>query len=106
MSTTSTSTTIRANVTSGPGAADMVHSFLYAYSPSRIPVHFTVEIETPGRGTHETEFDAIVTGLRYESGSYGMFIIEFYVASHSGWGNCSGFYDAQRRHGWFDMTAL
>lgn len=105
MSTDTATTLFSATVTDGPNAADIVNSLLYAYSPRKLPVHFTVDIANSAVGYQRgVEFDANIVSVTYESGSPGMLIIKFYVVSHTGWGLCEGFYNANRRTGTFAMN--
>ena len=103
MSTDTATTLFSATVTDGPSAADIVNSLLYAYSPRKHPVHFIVDIAGYQRGV---EFEANIVSVTYESVSPGMLIIKFYVVSHTGWGLCEGFYNANRRTGTFAMKRL
>lgn len=102
----STNTTLfSATVTNGPCAADIVNSFFYSYSPNKLSVRFTVDIQHSAVGYQKgVEFEARITSIGYASGMPGMYIIEFYVTSHSGWGLCKGFYNANQRAGTFEMN--
>lgn len=94
-------------VIDGPNAADAIISLLYAYSPRPMFVHFKCEINVPGLGRQQTtEFDAVITAAKYESGAPGMFMIEFFPIGYSGWSNGHGYYNANRRRGALEMTAV
>ena len=109
MSTDTATTLFSATVTDGPSAADIVNSLLYAYSPRKHPVHFIVDMDIANSAVgyqRGVEFEANIVSVTYESGSPGMLIIKFYVVSHTGWGLCEGFYNANRRTGTFAMKRL
>ena len=105
MSTNSANTLLSVTVVGGPNAADIADSLFSAYSQHKLPVRFTVDIADPAVGYLKgVEFDANITGVTYESGFPGLFIIKFYVVNHVRWGLCEGFYNANQRTGTFAMN--
>ncbi len=96
-------TTKRFKIVDGPGAGATMDAFKYAYSKSHdFDVNFSLR-ETSDETTISSM--AQVVGLSYESGSDGMFIITMHVHIEP-FGLCiaNGFYDAQRRNGYIDVT--
>ena len=93
-------------VIDGPNAADITNCLLYAYSPRPMLVHFKCKIDVPGYARDTTAFDAVITAVKYESGAPGMFLIEFFPIGSSSWTNGNGYYNANRRSGTLEMTAV
>lgn len=93
-------------VIDGPNAADVTNCLLYAYSPRPMFVQFKCEVSGLGQGRQTTEFDAVITAVKYESGSPGLFLIEFFPIGFSGWSNGHGYYNANRRRGTLEMTVV
>ncbi len=81
-------------ITNGPGVGELVDAFKYAFHKHH---------------THTATFTSslnmsivlTVTGLSYESGSYGMFLIE---GCSGVLGRVKGFYNANKREGFLEET--
>ena len=93
-------------VIDGPDAADITNCLLYAYSPRPMFVHFKCNVDVPGHGRDSTAFDAVITAVKYESGTSGLFLIEFSPIGSRGWTNGRGYYNANRHSGTLEMTAV
>jgi hypothetical protein len=101
-------TTKRYQIVDGPGAVETVDAFKYAYSKSHdFSVTFDLKDESqrqPAASQTTITCTAKVVGLNYESGSDGMFIITMHVSGPGIRGEAKGFYDANRRRGYVDIT--
>jgi hypothetical protein len=95
-------TTKRYQIADGPGIGETVDAFKYAYSKSHeFSVTFTLSEESRPA---TIACAAKVVGLNYESGSDGMFIIVMHISGPGIRGEAKGFYDANRRRGYVDIT--
>ncbi len=77
----------------------MLDSLKYAFARQKISVRFRVN--RAGEGSFVIE--AIVTGLRYESGRSGAFLFQANIID-GGKGQMEGYYHAVKREGTFQMS--
>lgn len=96
-------TTVQYDVLDGPSADRVIDSFKYAHSKgSTVEVEFTLTPRNARlRGMPaQRKVTATVTGLQYESGAPGMFIIWVHVQMpHHSQTARGGFYNANQRKG-------
>lgn len=94
-------------VTYGPGEADLLDAFKYAYDKDRpgFPVMFTASWENSS--LLDFPVQAQVVGLTYDSGTRGMLILSLVlrIADRRGL-QAVGFYDTRKRTGFFEPGHL
>lgn len=87
-------------VSEGPSSDRIIDAFKYAFVPScRMTVSFTGVCAS--RSKADEKFIAVITGIRYESGNEGLFLIQGNNLTRGG--QFSGFYNAKVRKGTFQM---
>ena len=94
------------NILNGPSAGMLVDALKYAYDPnSAMRVQFTFIPQDPAlrRLVGMRTLTAIVTGVRYESGAAGLFLIRIAIENKNFSAPREGFYDANTRKGHIEV---
>ena len=91
------------NIIDGPNADRVIDALKYAFNKSHpMKIELTLErSEGNLRGTLlRTKAFAQVTGVRYESGAPGMFVLDMNMQVGSKTNSCTAFYNANERSGY------
>lgn len=95
------------DILNGPSAGTLVDALKYAYDPnSAMRVRFTFIPQDPALRQHlgMRSLTVMVTGVRYESGAAGMFLIRIAIENKNFSAPHEGFYNANTRKGHIEVV--